>query len=180
MVRKNMMNVLLAAVAVSAALVGYNAFIASNDDGHTASDHLSEYLSLDFSVEQEQTAGSAAVTGEQTISTTDTSTTTQSVTVAPSTTTESSVAVTQAPTTVAVASTPSGDRAETIYTVKDGDTYGCIAEKYYGSFEHWVDVVNANPVGNVGFTEYGLHVGAQLVLPAVSTAALKPTSTLCN
>ena len=64
--------------------------------------------------------------------------------------------------------------------VKDGDTYGCIAEKYYGSFEHWVDIMNSNPVHTDGFSEYELHVGAQLVLPAITADRLKPASALCS
>jgi nucleoid-associated protein YgaU len=73
-----------------------------------------------------------------------------------------------------------GDKPETVYIVQEGDTYGCIAEKYYGSFEHWVDIMAVNPVGTVGFTEYGLHVGAKIVLPAISAPNLKPVSSLCG
>lgn len=66
----------------------------------------------------------------------------------------------------------------TLYTVKEGDTYGCIAEAYYGSYEHWPDILNANSAYGNGFSEYGLHVGAVLELPAIDN--LKPASKLCS
>lgn len=69
-------------------------------------------------------------------------------------------------------------RPGTLYTVKEGDTYGCIAESYYGSYEHWQDIMNANLKYGNGFSEYGLHVGAVLELPAAET--LKPASKLCS
>ena len=72
-----------------------------------------------------------------------------------------------------------GKKAST-YTVKSGDTYGCIAEKYYGSLELWPVVYNANIGGGVGYGEYDLHVGAVLVLPAVSASNMTPASNLCK
>lgn len=72
-----------------------------------------------------------------------------------------------------------GKKAST-YTVKSGDTYGCIAEKYYGSLELWPVVYNANIGGGVGYGEYDLHVGAVLVLPAVSASNMAPASNLCK
>ncbi len=65
------------------------------------------------------------------------------------------------------------------YTVEAGDTYGCIAEKYYGSFDQWQLIYNAN-AGYPGFSEYGLDVGAQLVLPAVDTANIRAQTHICN
>ena len=62
------------------------------------------------------------------------------------------------------------------YTVKEGDTYGCIAENYYGSYSMWPAVQAAN-VGP-GYSEYGLNVGAQLVMPAADTSQLK--TDLCS
>lgn len=75
---------------------------------------------------------------------------------------------------------PSGDVRNGFYTVKEGDTYGCIAEKYYGSYEHWPDILNANANYGNGFAEYGLHVGAVLEMPAISSSNLKPKSNLCS
>lgn len=72
-----------------------------------------------------------------------------------------------------------GKKAST-YTVKSGDTYGCIAEKYYGSLELWPVVYDANIGGGVGYGEYDLHVGAVLVLPAVSASNMTPASNLCE
>ncbi len=72
------------------------------------------------------------------------------------------------------------DRPATTYTVKDGDTYGCIAERYYGSFEHYVDIMAVNPTDQLGFSEYGLFVDAVLNLPAIPAASLKPASHLCQ
>ena len=67
------------------------------------------------------------------------------------------------------------------YVVKDGDTYGCIAEKHYGSFEHYVDIMTANGAGVVpGYSDYQLNVDAPLVLPAIDAANLKPATHLCQ
>lgn len=62
------------------------------------------------------------------------------------------------------------------YTVKEGDTYGCIAEKYYGSYEYWPKIVAANT--GIGFEEYRLFVGAQVQLPPSDGS--KPATTLCS
>lgn len=62
------------------------------------------------------------------------------------------------------------------YTVQPGDTYGCIAEKYYGSYEYWPLLVQTNT--GVGFEEYRLFVGAVVQLPAVTVT--KPASSLCS
>lgn len=66
------------------------------------------------------------------------------------------------------------------YTVKEGDTYGCIAEIYYGSFEHWTDILNANIRYGNGYSEHELHVGAVLEMPEISKDILKPASKLCS
>lgn len=66
------------------------------------------------------------------------------------------------------------------YTIKEGDTYGCIAEKYYGSYEHWPDILNANIVYGHGYAEHELHVGAVIELPEISKENLKPASNLCS
>lgn len=78
--------------------------------------------------------------------------------------------------------TPAGTaKPKSEYVVKEGDTYGCIAEKYYGSFEHYTDVMRANAAGVVpGYSEYRLNVGAKLQLPAVAAGDLKPASSLCK
>ncbi len=65
------------------------------------------------------------------------------------------------------------------YTVKAGDTYGCIAEHYYGSYDQWPKVYNAN-AGWPGFNEYDLAVGASLQMPAVSAAEALPKTDLCK
>lgn len=65
------------------------------------------------------------------------------------------------------------------HTVEAGDTYGCIAEKYYGSFDQWQLIYNAN-AGYPGFSEYGLDVGAQLVLPAVDAANVRAQTHICS
>ena len=178
MIRKNLMNILLGLAAAGAVIVGYNAFIADNDDGHTASSHLAEYLDLDVATlekTEEQATNVVVDDGSETA--------TPEVTVDNGTPVESeAMDSTKTETTVAPspsAAAPAGDKAQMMYTVKDGDTYGCIAEKYYGSYEHWTDVVSANPSSD-GFTEYELHVGAQIILPGVTSANLKPASTLCN
>lgn len=77
-------------------------------------------------------------------------------------------------------SAPTSDKAASLYTVKEGDTYGCIAEKYYGSFEHWTDIYNLNARYGRGFSEYYLHVDAVLELPAISAENLKPATKLCS
>ncbi len=65
------------------------------------------------------------------------------------------------------------------YTVKAGDTYGCIAEKYYGSYEQWPRVYAAN-AGWPGYEEYTLNVGAKLQMPAVEVRDVLPKTTLCQ
>lgn len=72
------------------------------------------------------------------------------------------------------------DKAASLYTVKEGDTYGCIAEKYYGSYEHWSDIYNANARYGVGYSPDRLFVDAVLELPAISASDLKPASNLCQ
>ena len=62
------------------------------------------------------------------------------------------------------------------YTVKAGDTYGCIAESHYGSYEMWPAVQRAN--AGPGYGEYTLHVGAKLTLPATTTEL--ETTNLCD
>lgn len=67
------------------------------------------------------------------------------------------------------------------YVVKDGDTYGCIAEKYYGGFGQYADVMSANSSSAVpGYAEYHLDVGAKIQLPAVSAENLSPATSLCK
>lgn len=70
-------------------------------------------------------------------------------------------------------------KAAGTYVIKDGDTYGCIAEKYYGSYDQWQRVYNAN-AGYPGFNEYDLAVGATLQMPAVSAAEVLPKTTVCQ
>lgn len=65
------------------------------------------------------------------------------------------------------------------YTVQSGDTYGCIAEKYYGSYDQWSRVYAVN-AGWPGFEEYHLHVGAVLQMPAVTAAEILPPTSLCS
>jgi len=77
-------------------------------------------------------------------------------------------------------STPTTGKSASLYTVKEGDTYGCIAEKYYGSFEHWVDIYNSNARYGRGFSEYHLYVDAVLEMPAISAENLKPQTKLCS
>lgn len=77
------------------------------------------------------------------------------------------------------AATSAGDKAAGTYTVKAGDTYGCIAEKYYGSYDQWPRVYNAN-AGWPGFEEYHLAVGAVLQMPAVSSANALPKTSICQ
>jgi nucleoid-associated protein YgaU len=145
-------------------LVGYNAFVAEKEADHTASAHIAKYLKL----EQAKTnAADEAVEVATENTPKDESTTTTD-------TTES-----QTPTDT-VTMTPPSAKAGSTYTVKEGDTYGCIAEKYYGSFENWTDVFRANPSYTEGFSEYELHVGAELVLPALTSDQVRPASSLCS
>lgn len=78
-----------------------------------------------------------------------------------------------------IASTSTGSK-NGFYTVKEGDTYGCISEDYYGSYEHWPEILSANIKYGNGFSEHQLHVGAVLEMPVISTENLKPKSNLCS
>jgi nucleoid-associated protein YgaU len=93
-----------------------------------------------------------------------------------------STPVAPAPTTVTPAKTSStGDKAASTYVVKDGDTYGCIAEKYYGSFEQYQNVMDANWAATTpGYGEYHLDVGAKLTLPAVAASNVLPATSICK
>lgn len=73
-----------------------------------------------------------------------------------------------------VAAKPAG-----MYTVKAGDTYGCIAEKYYGSYEMWPQVYQQNG-GWPGYTEYNLDVGAKLQMPALRKSTTFSPTHLCG
>lgn len=186
MLRKNLMSALIAAAATGAVLTGYNAFLHKNVSVEkSATTKLSSYLHLDKS-KQETTADENNVVGtdnNQTASNTTSTTATPTTDSSPAASSSSATATTQesaatpTTTTTAVAAVA---KPQTTYVVKEGDTYGCIAEKYYGSFEHFSDVMHANPVSDQGFGEYSLYVGAQLVLPAVAKSDLKPASTLCQ
>ena len=72
-----------------------------------------------------------------------------------------------------------GEKKAGTYTVKAGDTYGCIAEKYYGSYEQWPRLYSAN-AGWPGFEEYTLNVGATLQIPAVSASETLPKTSVCQ
>jgi nucleoid-associated protein YgaU len=70
--------------------------------------------------------------------------------------------------------------AET-YTVVEGDTYGCIAERIYGSYEYWPQLAAANNYKSaVGFTEYHLFVGASLSIPKFSGTTFAATGICSN
>lgn len=75
--------------------------------------------------------------------------------------------------------TTAGAKAAGSYTVKAGDTYGCIAEQYYGSYDQWTRVYEQN-AGWPGYDEYELHVGAKLQLPAVSADEVRQTTNVCS
>lgn len=175
MLRKNLMNILLGAAGVGAVLTGYNALVRNNDGADSATSKLTSYLNIDqVKQEAETNNGTEVVISEPSSNDTSTDTTAET----PSTTDAS----TNAPDSTST-STPAATgeaKAETTYVVKEGDTYGCIAEKYYGSYEHYVDVMAANPTNWDGFSERELHVGATLTLPAVAKENLKPISALCS
>ncbi len=72
-----------------------------------------------------------------------------------------------------------GAKAASTYTVKAGDTYGCIAEQYYGSYEQWPKVYAVNSM-YPGYEEYHLNVGAVVQLPAISSGEVLPQTRLCR
>lgn len=186
MLRKNLMSALFAAVATGALITGYNAFIQkSTSTEKSATGRLSSYLNLDKATQETKDSENNVVGTDNGATTTPAPSV--AVTETPSSdTAQSSSATAKTDTAPAATPTPAASttvqtgKAETVYTVKDGDTYGCIAEKYYGSYEHYSDVMAANPVNQTGFGEYSLYVGAQLVLPAVAKENLKPASSLCQ
>jgi nucleoid-associated protein YgaU len=183
MLRKNLMSALVAAVAAGAVLVGYNAFFHSNvSQRNTATSRLSAYLSLDKGTQESKSAENNVVGTDNVQSATATPNVAVTDTPAPSTA-DSSMAmpgVTAHPDTTMSASTEQSGKAASTYVVKEGDTYGCIAEKYYGSYEHYSDIMASNSITQQGFGEYSLYVGATLVLPAIAKENLKPASSLCQ
>lgn len=86
---------------------------------------------------------------------------------------------TDTPATPAASAQSAGAKTAGSYTVKAGDTYGCIAEKYYGSYDQWTRVYDRNS-GWPGFGEYDLAVGATLQMPAISTNEALPKTHLCS
>jgi len=179
-------KVLLGLAAIGLLLVGYNAFLNSDSsDSDNATSRLSSSLSLDQAAEP---ADEDTVAVEQTEDAAPAEDTSDSQTSEDATTeTEQAPAESEPAEDTSADSEQSTDNnndqrsfEREVYTVQAGDAYGCIAEKHYGSYEHWVDIYNANPNRQVGFTERGLHVGAQLVLPAVSAENVKPASSLCS
>ncbi len=192
MLRKNFMNGLMAVTALAGLLVLYNAVVAKK--GATSpSAKIASFLDL-TQAKQEAKDSENNVVGTDNASSSSTTATPTPTPVAAETTPEATPEVTPTPTPEATTSTPSTsststssstsstasrNTAATTYVVKDGDTYGCIAEKYYGSFENWMDVMNANP-RTEGFQEYRLFVGAVLTLPALSADQVRPVSTLCS
>lgn len=180
MFRQYFMNGLMALAALGLVLTGYNAFVADSEDGHSATDHLASYLNLD--VAKSTTPADETVVSTDTTSEASEALPDESGVVSEQTATEDSTQTSETVVEAApdqAATTQSGDKAEVVYEVKEGDTYGCIAENYYGSFEHWPDIMSVNP-STKGYTEYELHVGAKITLPAVLAANLKPASDLCN
>lgn len=182
MIRKNVMSALLAAVATAVVLVAYNAFWQSSSNSQSATNRISSYLKLDTAA-QESTGADTNVVGtdnaQAQVQTQPSQTSTEAGTSQSQdqSSTQPQSANTSEPTTV---STAGSDKPETTYDVKEGDTYGCIAEKYYGSFEHYVDIMRVNPTSQRGFSERHLYVDAVLVLPAIAQANLKPASHLCQ
>jgi len=187
MLRTNLMSALFAAVATGAVLMGYNAFVQNNStQDKSATGRLSTYLNLDKAVQESKedenkvvgTDNGSTTTSQPNVAVTETPSpdTAQSSTAMPKD--ESSVMPKE--TNPVVTTMSQTGKAESVYTVKDGDTYGCIAEKYYGSFEHFMDIMSANPVADNGFGEYSLFVGAKLTLPAIAKENLKPASSLCQ
>ncbi len=190
MLRKNLGNILAGLVVVGAGLVAYNAFLYNNDNpDNSASSRIADFLSIDQARESsaDSDAGVEVTTPtdqpaeeqqnqqpEAAENTTDNNQAAES---------DQSGAADEAEQNESEPSslpdTGSG-KAESVYTVKEGDTYGCIAEKYYGSYEHYVDIMAANPIYDLGFGEYSLFVDAKLVLPAIDAANQKPATSLCQ
>lgn len=186
MIQKNLINILLVLLAAGVLLTAYNAFVNSNNDAETnASTKLANYLQIDRANQasdgaEDVVAGTDNQPSEDTVVAEETPASTEG-TPAVEQSEEQTPASTQGSTPAATTpSVTTGDKAGTVYTVKEGDTYGCIAEKYYGSFEHYIEIMASNPLNATGFGEFSLFVDAQLVLPAIASANLKPASTLCQ
>jgi LysM repeat protein len=187
MLRQKLMNSLLAVAGISALLVGYNSFIAKHDalKGTTVADKLTSYLKLESAKQDADmqvaevtvpTAETPAAEGEVPV---DESVADSPAAPEPAPTPEV-MKKEEAPVAVVAPSVVvAGAKAASTYVVKEGDTYGCIAEKYYGSFENWVDVDAVNP-NTEGFLERRLFVGATLTLPALTAEQVKPASSLCS
>lgn len=77
------------------------------------------------------------------------------------------------------AAASAGSKSAGTYVVKDGDTYGCIAEKYYGSYDQWPKLYAANAM-YPGYEEYHLNVGATMQMPAVDAEHALPKTNLCQ
>lgn len=171
--RVSLMNVLVAAVAAGVALVGYNALVRGDSTGpNNATDRLRSYLSIDAAKKEAEGTTTQQAQAPQ-----------ESAPEQPSATPPETPAANEPTNSDQPAESPAAaqdSKTETVYTVKQGDTYGCIAEKYYGSYEHYVDIMASNPVRWEGFSERELHVDAKLVLPAIAKENLKPTSSLCS
>ena len=71
--------------------------------------------------------------------------------------------------------TPAGEVPET-YTVVSGDTYACIAERFYGNYRVWPEIAALNQ--GRGFNERFLYVDAVLTMPELASA--QQTTSICN
>jgi LysM repeat protein len=182
MLRKNILNGLLALGGLGMLLVGYNSFVAKQDtkNGNTVASKFGSYLKFEQAKQETAEGQVAEVTPPVEVTELPA---VEGVIPAKTPAAETPVVETPAPavtpTPVVVAPAVPGAKAASTYVVKEGDTYGCIAEKYYGSFENWVDVDAANP-NTEGFLERQLFIGTTLVLPALSSDQVKPASTLCS
>lgn len=156
---KDFKKVLYAVCVIALVTVGYLSFIRKNQVGDSATDRNAKFLGL------KNIVNDTKVDNQKDLSIDDTDNNSNK-TDSPG---DSDIEKTSNPTT---------SKSTALYAVKEGDTYGCIAESYYGSYEHWPDILNANSNYGNGFSEYGLHVGAILELPAIET--LKPASKLCS
>lgn len=173
MTRENIYNGLLGITVIAMLLTGYNALVSSKDKTNPTA-KLGSYLKL-TQAKQESVDAENMVAGTDNTSTGDVA--------APTETTPSDSATTDQSQTTKPVTAPSlpgsVSRTASTYVVKEGDTYGCIAEKYYGSFENWVNIDSANP-DTEGFLERRLFVGAALELPALTADQARPASTLCQ
>ena len=179
MTEKNLFRttlITLSSTIVLPLLVGTTGLAAPNSS--STNDLVKDYIAAAHGTDAVQSNNSNSGSSTETKSDTNKSSTSSNNSTDQAQSSDTTSTTTPAATEVQT-TTSTGAKATGTYVVKEGDTYGCIAEKYYGSYEQWPKVYAANSA-YPGYEEYHLNVGAVVLLPAVSAAEVLSQTSVCK